>query len=379
MSRFVFFTRMGRQAALVALVGLTAGCNLGRVPETPAPAPTTTPTSTLQPSATPAPTATPVRTPPALPSPFSTDLLNPRDTPHTYQTDTCQYLHDRWDPANSPPGTVVMVIMFHSVTEGPISNPNQISLAAFKGLMEGLKAAGFEAVRTTQLADFLERNVRIPPRSVLLVADDRHYGAYFENLFRPYWERFGWPVVNSWISAAGTAPDLWADNSDLEMQGWVDHQAHGVVHNIPIWPGSTDEYILGELQGSVDAFEEHFGKRPIAFIWPGGGFSPRAAELARRTGYRLGFTINPRGPVMFNWVPLGDQEDPMRPSYQPEAGVNDPLMVLPRYWDTDAVLYLQDIVAIGEQAAAQAEQQRSTELDFYEIMCASTYGVLPPP
>jgi len=54
------------------------------------------------------------------------------------------------------------------------------------------------------------------------------------------------------------------------------------------------------------------------------------------------------------------------------------LMVLPRYWDTDAILYLQDIVAIGEQAAEQAEQQRSTELDFYEIMCASTYGVLPP-
>jgi len=378
MSRFAFFTRVGRQTALVALVGLTAGCSLGRAPQTPTPASPSTPTRTLQPSATPVPTATPVRTPPALPSPFSTDLLNPRDTPRTYQTDTCQYLHDRWDPANSPPGTVAMVIMFHSVTEDPISNPNQISLAAFQGLMEGLKAAGFEAVRTTQLADFLERNVRIPPRSVLLVADDRHYGAYFEKLFRPYRERFGWPVVNSWISAEGTAPDLWADNSDLEMQGWVDHQAHGVVHNIPIWPGSTDAYILGELQGSVDAFEEHFGKRPIAFIWPGGGFSPRAAELARQTGYQLGFTINPRGPVMFNWVPLGDQEDPMRPSYQPEAGVNDPLMVLPRYWDTDAILYLQDIVAIGEQAAEQAEQQRSTELDFYEIMCASTYGVLPP-
>ena len=378
MSRFTFFTRVGRQTALVALVGLTAGCSLGRAPQTPTPASPSTPTRTLQPSATPVPTATPVRTPPALPSPFSTDLLNPRDTPRTYQTDTCQYLHDRWDPANSPPGTVAMVIMFHSVTEDPISNPNQISLAAFQGLMEGLKAAGFEAVRTTQLADFLERNVRIPPRSVLLVADDRHYGAYFEKLFRPYRERFGWPVVNSWISAEGTAPDLWADNSDLEMQGWVDHQAHGVVHNIPIWPGSTDAYILGELQGSVDAFEEHFGKRPIAFIWPGGGFSPRAAELARQTGYQLGFTINPRGPVMFNWVPLGDQEDPMRPSYQPEAGVNDPLMVLPRYWDTDAILYLQDIVAIGEQAAEQAEQQRSTELDFYEIMCASTYGVLPP-
>lgn len=361
---------------LGVLVLLLFGC---AGPASPAPQPTPSATTPPKPapSATPLPTATPVRTPPALPPAFSTDLLNPLDVPQAYVTDVCQYLHDRWHPDHSPPGTVAMTVMFHSITGETVSSPNQISETNFRALMEGLHAAGFEAVTTEQLADFLEHNALIPARSVLLVADDRHYAAYFDRYFRPYWERYGWPVVNSWISAEGTLADLWADNAELETEGFVDHQAHGVVHNLPIWPGSTEDYILGELQGSIDAMEEHFGKRPIAIIWPGGGFTPRAAELARQTGYRLGFTINPRGPMMFNWIPLGTVADPMRPSYQPEVEVHDPLMVLPRYWDTDAILYLEDVVAIGEQAAAEAAGWRETELEYYDVVCAAEYGALP--
>jgi peptidoglycan/xylan/chitin deacetylase (PgdA/CDA1 family) len=372
---------MWRLGVVVPALALAAGCRLSSagVPTTGVTEPAILLSIAPTASATPAPSPTPIRTPPALPPVFSTTLLNPNDKPQTYVADTCEYLRQRWDPANSPPGTVAMVIMFHSVTEDPVVSPSQISLAGFQQLMEGLRSSGFEAINTNQLADFLERNALIPSRSVLLVADDRHYGAYFDKLFRPYFEQYGWPVVNSWISAAGTLPDLWADNEEQEAEGFVDHQAHGVVHNIPISQASTDEYILGELQGSIDAFEEHFGKRPIAIIWPGGGFTPRAAELARQTGYRLGFTINPRGPVMFNWIPLGMSVDPMRPSYQPEAEVNDPLMVLPRYWDTDAILHLNDVVAIGQEAAADAERWRATELEYYDIVCTSGYGPLDTP
>jgi peptidoglycan/xylan/chitin deacetylase (PgdA/CDA1 family) len=157
----------------------------------------------------------------------------------------------------------------------------------------------------------------------------------------------------------------------------VDHQAHGVVHNIPAGPGSTDEYLLGELQGSVDAFLEHFGKRPIAYIWPGGGFTPRSVELARGAGYRLGFTVNPRGPVMFNWVPQAAARDDMRPSYIPEGPAADPLLTLPRYWDTDALIHLDAVAQIGDQAAAYAAQNKATELAYYDIACAETYGPLP--
>jgi peptidoglycan/xylan/chitin deacetylase (PgdA/CDA1 family) len=320
--------------------------------------------------------ATPVRTPPALPGDYQTALLNPKDTPRAYLLDTCQYLHDKWDPANASPGTVVMTVMFHSVTQDEVTRDNQISFDQFDELMQGLKANGFEAINATQLADFLEHNARIPPRSVLLLADDRHYAWYFNSLFLPYYKKYGWPVVNAWISATDAPAGLWQENVDLEQEGWVDHQAHGVVHNIPAGPGSTDEYLLGELQGSVDAFQEHFGKRPIAYIWPGGGFTPRSVELARESGYRLGFTVNPRGPVMFNWVPQADAEDDMRPSYIPEGPAADPLLTLPRYWDTDALVHLGAVSQIGDEAAAYAAQNKAAELEYYDIICAETHGPL---
>ena len=94
-------------------------------------------------------------------------------------------------------------------------------------------------------------------------------------------------------------------------------------------------------------------------------------------GYRLGFTTNPRGPLMFNWVPLADSGDPKRDTWIPEGAVNDPLMVLPRYWDTDALKHLDDIVKISQDAAAYAQQNKSTELEYYDILCAPTLGPIP--
>jgi hypothetical protein len=150
-----------------------------------------------------------------------------------------------------------------------------------------------------------------------------------------------------------------------------------VVHNIGMNADASDEYITSELQGSIDRFRLHFGEPPIAIIWPLGEFTPRAAGIARQLGYRLGFTVNPRGPVMFNWVPLADTLDPPRPTWIPDGPVNDPLMVLPRYWDTDAIIHIKEVMQAGQEAAAYAEQNKATELEYYDIVCTRHYGPIP--
>jgi hypothetical protein len=131
------------------------------------------------------------------------------------------------------------------------------------------------------------------------------------------------------------------------------------------------------LQGSIAAFQQHFNKTPIAFVWPGGGFTPHAVQLARTVGYKLGFTTNPRGPVMFNWVPQADKIDPQRPLLIAEGPVNDPLMTLPRIWDTDARSHLDAIRSIGDAAAAYAQQNKAIELQYYSIVCAPKNGPIP--
>jgi peptidoglycan/xylan/chitin deacetylase (PgdA/CDA1 family) len=131
------------------------------------------------------------------------------------------------------------------------------------------------------------------------------------------------------------------------------------------------------LQGSIDAIQQHFGNTPTAYIWPGGGFSELSVKLARETGYKLGFTVNPRGPVMFNWVPMSDEKDPNRPSYAAEGSIRDPLMLLPRYWDVDASSKIDTVRTIGKDAAAYAQKGKAAELDYYDAVCKNITGEIP--
>jgi hypothetical protein len=335
--------------------------------------PTASPASTE----TPMPSATAVRTPPALPATFVAGELNPKDTPHAYIQDSCQYLHDKWSSGNSKPGTVAMVVMFHGIIKGEVEKDNQISQAEFKKVMNDLHEMGFQAITTQQLADFLYSNAKIPERSVLLVVDDRHTAQNFNDHFRTYWEQWGWPVVNGWISAFGGQDQFLQENVELSKEGWVDYQSHGYVHNVNMTDQSTDEFLTQELQGSMANIQQYFNKTPIAIIWPGGNFGRRPVEAARKYGYKLGFTINPRGPVMYNWIPQADQPDPARPVYLAEGPAGDPLMTLPRYWDTDVRAHLDEVRNIGNDAAAYAEQNKTTELEYYDIVCAPTMGPLP--
>ncbi|RIK31970.1 MAG: hypothetical protein DCC56_07300 [Anaerolineae bacterium] len=336
------------------------------------------PTPTPLPTETPAPPPTAIRTPPALPNTFVAGQLNPLDVPHTYIQDTCEYLQNKWNSNNAAPGTVVMVIMFHGINRDSVDDPNDILVPDFKKMMNDLKDQGFEAINMTQMADFMDRNAFIPQRSVLLIADDRHQGAYFDDHFRPFYESYGWQVVNGWISFEdGPRAISLEANIALEKEGWVDHQSHGYVHNINMSDSSTDEFLNTEFERSIADLQTNFGKTPVGIIWPGGSFGVRPVQFARAHGFRLGFTINPRGPVMYNWIPLADATDPARPAYLPEGYVNDPRMVIPRYWPSQVSSNIDTVRQIGNQAAEYAQQNKAVELEYYDILCAPTYGAIP--
>jgi hypothetical protein len=337
------------------------------------------PTGTPVPTETPIPSPTAVRTPPALPAGFTTNRLNALDTPHTYIPDTCQYLHDKWSSANAAPGTILMVVMLHGIKKSAVDvTANDMTVEDFKQMMNDLHEQGFEAINATQMADFIDHNAKIPQRSVLLIQDDRRTGENFNEHFRPFYEKWGWPVVNAWISWNDSIHAInLQDNVNLETEGLVDHQSHGYVHNINMNDNSTDEFIKGEFEGSINDLQTNFNKTPVAIIWPGGGFGARPVQFARQYGYRLGFTINPRGPVMYNWIPLADQDDPARPAYQSEGYVNDPRLVIPRYWPYQVQAELDTVRNIGKEAAAYAEQNKTTELEYYDIVCAPTLGPIP--
>ncbi len=324
---------------------------------------------------TPSPIPTAPRTPPALPGIYQTDRLNPLDTPHTYVEDTCQYLRDKWGSENAAPGTIVMIIKLHSINQGSAEGSDDISVADFQRMMEDLHRQQFQAITARQLADFLESNLRIPQRSVALVQDGRHTAQNFNDRFRRYWDQWGWPVINAWDTQASTSEALWADQATLEQEGWVDHQVYGPSIG-PVGSRPAEEHLAQGMQQSIDVFQQRFHKTPTAIVWPA-GLDQGAIDAARNLGYRLGFTLNARGPVMYDWVPLADASDPQRPSYVLDGPMGDPLMTLPRYWPSQVRDAIDSVRLLGQEAAAFADQNRATELQYYDIVCAPEHGPIP--
>jgi len=51
--------------------------------------------------------------------------------------------------------------------------------------------------------------------------------------------------------------------------------------------------------------------------------------------------------------------------------------VLPRYWPYQVRANLDLVRNIGDQAAAYAQQNKATELEYYDIVCAPTLVPIP--
>ena len=351
----------------LATVLLSAGCADTSVPATPplmpslsaSPAATAQPSSTLIASApvTPAASVSPLATHPPPPT-FAATGLRPGVEPQTYIADACESIRRRWDPAGSPPGTVVLPIMFHSIRD-PSNMPSDtttVSTETFQATVALARSLGFETITSIELLAFLRDNARIPERSMLLIVDDRYPGVVATYLL-PVAEAYDWTVTLGWI-IGDTSPNLWATMEGLAATGSLDVQSHGLKHHY-IVEGMSDEEIREEIAGPIPILEEHFGYRPMAFVWPGGNFTQRSVEIAREEGYGLGFTIQSRGPLLFDWVPLGEEE----------RAVGDPLMVLPRAWSTAATVNLLEADEIGDQAARFAAENQQAEAAWYAGSC----------
>jgi peptidoglycan/xylan/chitin deacetylase (PgdA/CDA1 family) len=331
--------------------------------------PSLTPSVTVTQTALPTATQTPIpNTPTITPTSwplerFETDALLPGVTPASYIENTCDFLALRWGEDKSSPGTVVVPIMFHSILppHREVTKNEDITQAYFDHFMITANEMGFETVTTEELAGFLYENARIPEKSMILILDDRRPAT--PELFMPYLEENDWTLTLAWPTTDATNDSVWQQMERLAESGRLDVQSHGHDH-IYIQDFTPLEDVQEEIYAPLEVIPEHFGTTPLAMMWPGGNFTAEAIGMAKEAGYRLGFTAFSRGPLLFNWIPLGDVE---------QTGGN-PLFVLPRYWSMGAVYALEHAAAIGEAASAQAEAVREQELRYYALFCESQDG-----
>jgi peptidoglycan/xylan/chitin deacetylase (PgdA/CDA1 family) len=267
----------------------------------------------------------------------------------------------RWSPQSSAPGTVVVPIMFHSIAEDgtQLSDPNKdITVEQFNNFVDYSRYLGFETITTQQLEDFLTNNSSIPERSMMIIVDDRRPGLIRDRIM-PVLEENNWTATSAYIADPNSLHWAWDLMKQLYTTGKLDVQSHGYTGQLYIVPETPLKEIQNEIWNSTQVLEQAFGTRPIAFIWPGGNFTPTSVKVAREGGYELGFSAYSRGPLLFNWIPLGGEE----------RAVNDPLMVLPRAWSSAANVNLDEAVKVSEQAKEYAEQNFAAEAAWYQTYC----------
>jgi peptidoglycan/xylan/chitin deacetylase (PgdA/CDA1 family) len=339
-------------------------------------APTNYATVVLKASDTPQPTITSTITVTASPTTRPTEYpllgfeykFKPAEiSSHPYLT-TCDYLTNRWNPEKSKPGTIIVPVMYHSIRQRgrELQDNMQVTQDYFEYSMSYAKTLGFETITTDELVGFLYQNDPIPERSMILIIDDRRLGVVRDH-FMAFLNANDWTLTLAYITGIARA-DEWQEFERLNVDGRLDLQAHGFYHNQDtyITQFTPLEVVREEIYNPIPVIEEHTGKKPLAFIWPGGNYTKEAVEIAREAGYRVGFTIQSRGPIMFNWIPLGLEE----------SQVNDPLMVLPRIWSNSITLDLDRAVLISESAKEFALQNKTAEYEWFQIYC-SDYPPLP--
>ncbi len=317
-------------------------------------------------------TSGPTEPPAPEPDAFGDRGLRSNITAVNYIEDQCAHLQARWDPQGALPGTVVAPIMYHGVLEGSgvPQNDQDINEVYFNEIVQTARDLGFETITTEQLLDFLHNNAKIPPRSMILILDDRRPGTA-QRYFLPLYEQYDWGTTLAWIIGDTdqrpgelNGESLWGWMERLNDTGAFDVQSHGLNH-LPIVGEQSEDFLYEELGDNIPILESHFGQKPIAHIWMGGNFTEAGVKVAEDLGYELGFTVFSRGPIMFNWIPQGE----------PELEVGYPLLLLPRFWDTAATLNLEQTAAIGDEAQQFAQENYEAEAAWFRQNCA---GELPP-
>lgn len=196
-----------------------------------------------------------------------------------------------------------VALTYHRVAEEGAAGLEdyRVSPQRFAEHMQWLAEHGYAAVSVEQLEAHLWRGAELPPRSVLITFDDGCLDVLTHAA--PEMERRGFVgsvfLVTAemggaaqWDAAYGAPARLldWSQAEALRHRGWS-FGAHGARH-MPL-TGLTAKELCQELAASRKAIERRLG-RCSSLAYPYGDVDEAVARESYATGFRLGFTCEPR-------------------------------------------------------------------------------------
>lgn len=205
------------------------------------------------------------------------------------------------DAIGDPTPVRVPILVYHRF--GPtVADSMTVTTAVFAEQLAWLKSHDYRIIPLRTLAESLRDPAKkIPPRSVVITADDGHKSVYTEML--PLIRRDRFPVTlfiyPSAISNASYAL-TWEELAEIAKSGLVDVQSHTYWHpnfnheRARLSPDAYRTFVMMQLTRSKQVISQHLGTSVDMLSWPFGIYNAELEQWAAMAGYRIAVTLERR-------------------------------------------------------------------------------------
>jgi len=219
------------------------------------------------------------------------------------------------DPGDKKESLQVPILLYHRF--GPVvADSMTVTTAVFESHLKYLRDNGYTVIPLRQLVNYyLKKGPPLPPRSVVIAADDGHKSVYTDML--PLVKKYHVPVTlfiyPSAISNASYAM-TWDQLREMKKSGLFDFQSHSYWHpNLKkdkkrLTPSEFEKFVDMQLKKSMGKIEKELAVKVDMLAWPFGIYDSELIKKAAEAGYIAAFTIERR-----------------------HTGSSDNIMILPRY------------------------------------------------
>jgi len=188
------------------------------------------------------------------------------------------------------PGSLhVPILIYHSVAphgsnQTSIQRYFDVAPESFQKQLQYLKDNGYTIIALDFLADALEQNILLPPKSIVLTFDDG-----WENQFKyayPLLKEYNYTATFFIVTRAidGELFLTWDEVKTMDENG-MEIGAHTRTH--PYLVGITDPVTLRqEIIGGKSVIENRIGRPIHLFAYPYGYYNDQVIEIVKEAGFK---------------------------------------------------------------------------------------------
>lgn len=184
----------------------------------------------------------------------------------------------------------IPVLMYHRITCPPPDArfPSLwVCPRRFDRTMAALKAAGWDTLTATQVANRLRIDYPIPDKTFVIVIDDGWRDG-FDKAY-PILEKYGFEGVYAVVvGRVGVKSNAMTWSELIELRDSGHEIANHTMSHANVTSPTVD--LWRQIERSSQILGEKLGRRPGTFVYPYGSYDAAAIEQVRQSGFLVAFT-----------------------------------------------------------------------------------------